>query len=144
MAGIQTIGTTFTMKKIAGEDKDMVVANLTSIGEQSTEIEEIDVTALDSPNGAKEYIAGAMDSGTVDIEGNVKTKGQVTTLDNVFTSRKNRDFVVCYPNGDMLKLNGYISTFKFGEATTDGLYTFGFTLKLSGKPEFVEGKGNTQ
>ena len=34
MAGIQTIGTTFTMKKIAGEDKDMVVANLTSIGEQ--------------------------------------------------------------------------------------------------------------
>lgn len=138
MAGTRTMGTTLTMVKTGAEATDLVIADLTSIGEQTTEVEEIDVTTLDSPNGAKEYISGAQDAGTVEISGNVKTKTQATKLYSVFDAGAQRDFVVTYPNGDTLALTGYLSKFTFGEVTTDGLYTFGTALRLSGKPVFTE------
>lgn len=138
MAGIRAMGTKLTLKKQGSETEDLVIANLTSIGEQSTEIEEIDVTTLDSPGGAKEFISGTKDPGSIDMAGNAKTEGQVDKLYSVFKAGDNREFEIEYPNGDTLALEGYLSKFTFGEVTTDGLYTFGLSLRLSGLPEFTE------
>ena len=64
MAGIQAMATSLKMVKSGSEPDDLVIAHITSIGEQASEAEEIDVTTLDSPNRAKEYIQGAKDAGT--------------------------------------------------------------------------------
>ena len=119
MAGTRTMGTTLTMKRAGSETADTVIAHLTSIGEVTGEREEIDVTPLDSPNG------------------NVIDGVQVSTLYDVFNGQQNRDFEIQTPSGTVLALNGYFSSFGFGEKTTDGLDTFKATIRVSGAPTYT-------
>lgn len=137
MAGTRTMGTSLTMKKMGDEASDTVIAHLTSIGEVNGEREEIDVTTLDSPNGAKEFIAGVVDFGSFDIAGNIIDGVQVSALYDVFNGQQNRDFVIQTPSGTKLELNGYFSAFGFGEKTTDGLDTFKATVRVSGAPTYT-------
>lgn len=141
MAGTRTMGTTLTVKAGADGGEDLQVAHLTSIGEVTGEREEIDVTTLDSPNGAKEFIAGVVDFGTFDIAGNVIDGEQVSTLYGIFNSQENRDFVIETPSGTKLELTGYFSSFGFGEKTTDGLDTFTATVRVSGAPVYTPSQG---
>lgn len=137
MAGTRTMGTTLTMKKAGSETADTVIAHLTSIGEVTGEREEIDVTTLDSPNGAKEFISGVVDFGSFDVAGNVIDGVQVSTLYDVFNGQQNRNFEIQTPSGTVLALNGYFSSFGFGEKTTDGLDTFKATIRVSGAPTYT-------
>ena len=137
MAGTRTMGTTLTMKKAGSETADTVIAHLTSIGEVTGEREEIDVTTLDSPNGAKEFISGVVDFGSFDVAGNVIDGVQVSTLYDVFNGQQNRDFEIQTPSGTKLSLNGYFSSFGFGEKTTDGLDTFKASIRVSGAPTYT-------
>ena len=137
MAGTRTMGTTLTMKRAGSETADTVIAHLTSIGEVTGEREEIDVTTLDSPNGAKEFISGVVDFGSFDVAGNVIDGVQVSTLYDVFNGQQNRDFEIQTPSGTVLALNGYFSSFGFGEKTTDGLDTFKATIRVSGAPTYT-------
>ena len=136
MAGTRTMGTTLTMKRAGSETADTVIAHLTSIGEVTGEREEIDVTTLDSPNGAKEFISGVVDFGSFDVAGNVIDGVQVSTLYDVFNGQQNRDFEIQTPSGTVLALNGYFSSFGFGEKTTDGLDSFMATIRVSGAPTY--------
>lgn len=138
MAGKRTMGTSLTMVKDGDESDDLVIAHIQSIGDQATETDEIDVTTLDSPGGAKEYMQGAKDPGTVEVTANNCGDGQVEALKAVFDSGAVRDWVETYPTGATLSYKGYISTFTFGEASVDGLMTASFTLRLSGEPEYAE------
>ena len=137
MAGQRTMGSTLTMKKTGSETANTVVKSLTSIGAISGEGEEIDVTTLDSPNGAKEYIQGAVDWGTQDIAGNVTDADQVDKLRAVFDSKKTRDWEVVTPAGNKLSYKAFIQNFEYGEKTVDGLDTFNFTLRISGDVTFT-------
>ena len=143
MAGIQTMATKLTLVKAGSESADTVLAHLTSIGEQSTEAEEIDVTTLDSPNGAKEYIQGAKDPGTVEISANNCFDGQVSIIEALFESGAIRTWKETYPttpDGTVgtLTYTGYVSAFTYGEATTDGLASITFSIRLSGQPVYEE------
>ena len=137
MAGTRTMGTTLTMKRAGSETADTVIAHLTSIGEVTGEREEIDVTTLDSPNGAKEFISGVVDFGSFDVAGNVIDGVQVSTLYDVFNGQQNRNFEIETPSGTKLALTGYFSQFGFGEKTTDGLDTFKATIRVSGAPTYT-------
>lgn len=137
MAGTRTMGTTLVMVKAGSETADTTIAHLTSIGEVTGEREEIDVTTLDSPNGAKEFIAGVVDFGSFDIAGNIIDGVQVSALYDVFSAQQNRDWIITTPSGTKLELNGYFSAFGFGEKTTDGLDTFKATIRVSGTPEYT-------
>lgn len=138
MAGKRTMGTALKMIKTGSEASDLVIAHIQSIGDQSTETDEIDVTTLDSPNGAKEYMQGAKDPGTVEITANNCGDGQVEALQSVFDSGAVRTWTETYPTGATLTYDAYISAFTFGEATVDGLMTASFTLRLSGEPVYTE------
>lgn len=138
MAGKRTMGTSLTLTKKGAEPNDLVVAHIQSIGEQSTETDEIDVTTLDSPDGAKEFIQGAKDAGSIEIVANNCGDGQVEALQAVFDSGEVREWTETYPTGATLVYDAYISAFTFGEATTDGLMTASFTLRLSGEPVYTE------
>lgn len=137
MAGIQTMGSTLTLKKAGSEGQDLVIANLTSIGEIKGEREEIDVTTLDSPDRAKEFISGAVDFGSFDIAGNIVDGKQPKALFDLFDGGTLRDWEIGTPNGAKLAVKAYGSGFAFGEKTTDGLDTFTMTLRISGKPVYT-------
>ena len=137
MAGTLTMGSTLTMVKAGSEAADTVVKSLTSIGAITGEGEEIDVTTLDSPDGAKEYIQGAVDWGTQDIEGNVTDADQVDALRSVFDTKKTRNWVVETPAGNQISYKAFIQSFEYGEKTTDGLDTFKMTLRISGTVTFT-------
>jgi predicted secreted protein len=115
------MGSTLTMKMAGSETADTILANLTSIGEVTGEREEIDVTTLDSPNGAKEFISGAVDFGSFDIAGNIIDGVQVEQLFAVFNGQQVRDWEIETPAGNKLDLTGFLQNFGWGEKTTDGL-----------------------
>lgn len=137
MAGRRTMGSSLTLVKAGSEAANTVIKSLTSIGEIAGEREEIDVTTLDSPNGAKEYIAGGVDWGTQDIEGNVTDDSQIEKLRAVFDSQATRDWEIQTPAGNKISYSAFISNFKYGEKTTDGLDTFSLTLRISGSVTFT-------
>lgn len=138
MAGTRTMSSTLTMKKAGDETADTVLANLTSIGEVTGEREEIDVTTLDSPGGAKEFISGAVDFGSFDIAGNVTDGVQVAELYSVFNGQQVRDWEIETPAGNKLELTGFLQNFGWGEKTVEGLDTFTATVRISGAPVFTE------
>jgi len=139
MAGIQAMGTSLTLQKSDDETEDTVIAHITSIGEQAGEAEEIDVTTLDSPNRSKEFIQGAKDPGSVEVAANNCFDGQVAKLLALYESGTTRTWVEAYPDSTAtLTYTGYISTFTHGEATTDGLCTVNFTIRLTGEPVYSE------
>ncbi len=139
MAGIQAMATSLKMVKTGQEADDLVIAHITSIGEQGSEAEEIDVTTLDSPNRSKEFIQGAKDPGSVEVAVNNCFDGQVETLRSVYQSGAVRTWIETYPDdAGTLTYTGYISALKFGEATPDGLVAANFTIRLSGEPTYAE------
>jgi hypothetical protein len=136
------MGSTLTMKKAGSETTDTVLANLTSIGEVTGERGEIDVTTLDSPNGAKEFISGAVDFGSFDIGGNIVDGVQVAQLYSVFNGLQTRDWEIETLAGNKLAVSGFLQNFGWGEKTTDGLDTFTATVRISGQPVFTPAGDN--
>lgn len=141
MAATRTIGTTLTKKKSGSETEDLKVANLTSIGAIGLESEEIDVTDLDSPDDYKEFIAGTKDAGTVDLAGNIKNEAIVSSMLALAESRSIEEWTVKYKSGATWTFSAYVSSFKDGEKTPDGVYTFTASLRVSGKPTFTASAG---
>lgn len=144
MAGTRTIGTTLTLKKAGAEPDDTVVAHLTNIGAVGGEHEEVDVTTLDSPGGAREFIAGATDYGSFDVVGNVMEGTQQSMLFTLFKARTNRDWEIDTPAGAKLAVEAYISRFEWGEKTVDGLDSFTATLRVSGEPVYTPGEAESE
>lgn len=142
MAATRTIGTTLTKKKSGSETEDLKVANLTSIGAIGLESEEIDVTDLDSPDDYKEFIAGTKDAGTVDLAGNIKNESIISAMLALAESRSIEEWTVTYKSGAKWVFNAYVSSFKDGEKTPDGVHTFTASLRVSGKPTFTASTGN--
>lgn len=139
MAGTQAMATSLKLVKSGSEQADTVIAHITSIGEQATEAEEIDVTTLDSPNRSKEFIQGAKDPGSVEVSVNNMFDGQVAKLRSLLASGETRTWIETYPDdAGTLTYTGYISALNFGEATPDGLLSVTFTIRLTGDPEYAE------
>jgi predicted secreted protein len=109
---------------------------VTSIGEQATEVEEIEITALDSPNGVKEYMSGGKDAGSIEVQVQVKKENaaQAEKLRAVFAAGDTRDWEIGLTTAEKMTFKAFISKFANGEITTEGLLTYSFTLRLSGEP----------
>lgn len=139
MSATKTIGTKlYKLKNTAlGEQANLVIANLTSIGAIGMESDEIDVTDLDSPEDYKEFIAGSKTPTDVEISGNIKNETAVQQLLALANSRTVESWMVVYPSGSTWTFNGYIKSFTDGEKTTDGLLTFTSGIRVTGKPTFT-------
>lgn len=147
MAGIKAIGSKLSVDTGSeGSPTWTQIANLTTIGEIGLESDEIDVTTLDSADDFKEYIGGAKDGGTIDLEGNIVTDDGLTQLYTLANSREAKKFKVEYPTktGETTPaswaITGYIASCKDGEKTVDGLLTFSASIRVSGAPTFTAGK----
>lgn len=137
MAGTRTIGTTLTKTMSGSETDDLVVGDLTSIGEIGLDSDEIETTTLDSQDEFKEFIAGTKDAGEVALGGNIVTESNVATMLALAESRAVESWTVTYPSGAEWTFDGFIKSFKDGEKTPEGLATFSAAIRVSGKPTYT-------
>ena len=135
MAKSQTMGTTLTLIKAGAEPTNLVLEALKSIGEITGEKEEIDVTTLDSVDG-KEFLSGAADWGSQDIEALIKDESQVIKLRALFDSGMVRDWEILTPAKLKIAYKAFVKSFTYGEKTPDGIDGYKLTLRLTGKPVF--------
>ena len=135
MAKSQTMGTTLTLIKAGAEPTNLVLEALKSIGEITGEKEEIDVTTLDSVDG-KEFLSGAADWGSQDIEALIKDESQVIKLRALFDSGMVRDWEILTPAKLKIAYKAFVKSFTYGEKTTDSIDGYKLTLRLTGKPVF--------
>lgn len=135
------MGTSLTLKKKGQEGADLVLKRMTSIGAVEIETEEIEITALDSPNGAKEYMSGGADAGSLEVEIQVKKENadQMSKLRALRDSGDTRSWEVAYPTGAKLAFDAFISKFGYGEVTPEDMLKYTITLRVSGLPTFTEG-----
>lgn len=134
----RTIGTQLIKKMSGSETADLVIANLTSIGEIGIESEEIDSTDHDSPDNYKEFIAGSKDGGEVALAGNIKVEANVEKMLALAESQSNEEWEVVYPSGAKWEFKGFLKSFKDGEKTVEGLATFTGAIRISGKPDYTK------
>lgn len=137
---VRAMGTSLTKTKKGSEATDWVVGSLTSIGEIGVEISEIDVTTLDSPNGAKEFISGDIDAGECALAGYIKKtedENTVTKMMALISSGSVEEWTVEFPSGAKWVFNAFVKSFKTTEETTDGLIGFNATLRISGLPVYT-------
>lgn len=138
MSATRTMGTTLTKTMSGSEIADLLVANLTSIGEIGIESDEIDTTDLDSPNDFKEFIAGAKDAGEVSLAGNIKAEATVEKLLALAEARTVEEWTVEYPSGATWVFNAFVKMFKDTEKNVEGLAGFTATLRVSGQPVYTK------
>lgn len=133
------MGTSLTLVKSGSEQSDTVLGHLTSIGEIGGEREEIDVTTLDSPDGAKEYEAGQLSAGDCPIKGKMKAAADETQIEKMIAllnSGATRSWIVTYPSGATWEFDAYVKAFKTAPAEVDGQLEWEGTLRISGMPVF--------
>jgi hypothetical protein len=137
---IRAMGTTLTKVKKGSEASNWLIGSLTSIGEIGAEVDEIDITTLDSPDGAKEYMAGDRDFGECPIAGHIKKDGDRQTITKMLALINNNSletWKVTYPSGDIWEFTAFVKSFKTTEASVDGLLGFSATLRISGAPTYT-------
>lgn len=137
MSATRTMGTTLTKSQSGSETADLIIGNLTSIGEIGLESEEIETTDLDSPDDFKEFIAGAKDAGEVPLAGNIKNETTVEKMLALANSRSLEEWTVTYPSGATWVFNAFVKSFKDGEKNVEGLATWTGALRVSGKPVYT-------
>ena len=137
MAAEKSLGTTLTKTKSGSEDADLVIADLTSIGEIGVESSEIDVTTLDSDSGYKEYIAGFKDAGEVSLAGIIKSEGAMEAMLALAESQELEEWTIETDSGSTWVFDGFVKMFKEAEATVEGVRGFSASIRVSGAPAYT-------
>lgn len=120
------------------------VGRLTNLPVPSPETEEIDISALDSPGTAKEYIAGPTDNGSMELVGQYKAgEGGQRLLWELYQTKETFDFIIRapYQNGLVRSAEyhgtAYVSVCKpFGDATEGDILPFNATLRVTGQVDY--------
>lgn len=135
MAGIKSQGAKLTYT----EGGKKFIAHLTSLGAVKISNEEVDVTDHDSPNGAKEFIAGAQNYDNISFAGNVAENDD--SFERTWALGQNRKalpFEAQYADGSKMAFNGYIASIGMTEQSTDGLMGFEGEIKVNGAITFTK------
>lgn len=142
-------------KKVAEEEPEnewTSVGRLTNIPMPSPESEEIDISALDSPGYAKEFRAGPVDNGSIELTGQYKAgEGGQRLLQELYETKETFEFRIEAPeqSGVVFRASyqgeAYVSSCKpFGDATEGDILPFNATLRVTGdlryQRELVEGE----
>lgn len=137
MAAAKSLGTTLTKTMSGSEVADLVIADLTSIGEIGVESDEIDVTTLDSTGGYKQFIAGFKDAGEVSLAGIVKSEDAMESMLALAESQAEEEWTIETTSGSTWVFDGFVKSFKEGEATVDGVREFSSSIRVSGAPAYT-------
>ena len=114
------------------------IAELTSIGGVSIDLEAVDVTSHQSASAYREYIGGLLNVSSIPIEGNFyagDTTGQVA-LKTLMDSRVTGAFVITLPAAfaTTWTFNALATNVTIGSFPVDGKIPFSGSLQPTGKP----------
>lgn len=126
-----------TLHKVNEGEADLKIANLTTIGEIGVESDEVDVTDLDSTGGYKQFIAGFKDAGEVSFGGFIKSEDAMATMLALAESQASGSYRITAVSGSKWEFDGFVKSFKEGEATVDGAREFSGSIRISGKPTYT-------
>lgn len=129
---IAGLGTTITYTKSGTGGTAVTIGSLTSIGELSPTVDEIDVTTLDSTDGYREFIAGFKDSGEVVLTGLHKDDAGQKAARTAFDGDETGEFVITFSDGTAFTFDGFFKGYTVGSVEVDGAIGFGATIRVSG------------
>lgn len=126
MAKIRALGTSIVFNSAT-------IGDITSIGEVAVNSDEIDVTALDSASGYREFLQGFKDSGEVALTGlfDKADAGQLA-LRTAYANGTAYATVITFPDSSTVSFSSYVKGFSVGAAEVDGAVGFGATLRITG------------
>lgn len=138
MAKTRSLGVILKKTKSGSEATDLVIRNLTNIGEIGLEAEEIETTTLDSEG--KEFIGGGLDAGELSFAGYTEASDEddLVALYALVQSQALEAFVLTFPSGSKWEFNAYVKLFKEAESEVNGVRGFNGSLRISGKPAFTK------
>lgn len=141
MAGQRGLGTTIEFEKTGSEQSNLIIGNLTSIGEVGADADEIDVTTLDSTGGYREFIPGFKDAGEVALSGYFIAGKNHDKIIELFDSGESRNAIVTFPSGAKITFPCFVKSYKVGPEEVDGAVGFSASLRVTGKPVFTKSAG---
>ena len=141
MAGQRGLGTTIEFEKAGSEQSNLIIGNLTSIGEVGADADEIDVTTLDSTGGYREFIPGFKDAGEVALSGYFIAGKNHDRIIELFDSGGSRNAIVTFPSKAKMTFPCFVKSYKVGPEETDGAIGFSASLRVTGKPVYTESAG---
>lgn len=103
-------------------------------------VDAVDVTHMQSPSGAREFISGLLDAGEIQLEfnlvpGSVSTLALMTEIGTVPRPTKNRKIV--FPDNSYFLAAAFITNFE-PDAPIDDKMTASATFKITGLPTLVQ------
>lgn len=123
-------GAKFAIKGVSTYTNVAEVASLTPPGWTR---DTVDVTHLESPSKAKEYIGGLIDAGEATITINFKPAVSDVLL-AAFTAESG-DFRIIFPGGTVkLDFEGIVTAYEMGDLVADDKMSATFTVKATGLP----------
>lgn len=133
-----------TKLKIGSGDTQVAVAHLSNIGGPNQSKESIDVTALDSTSGYREFIDGFKDGGEVSLQGffDYEDDGQ-NSVYAAFDTGGLEYFTIEFPAriGAKWTFSGVVTAFEITSEVGNAI-GFSATVKVSGKPVLSALSGN--
>lgn len=134
MAKVRGVG---TIIKIGASTATTPIGGLTSIGGVEVSADTVDVTALDSEGGYKEFLMGFKDAGDVSLEGFLDDSdtGQAAAYAALESGELQKCEIV-FKNGANWTFEGIVTGFSTS-VDLEGAVTFSSTIKVSGKPTFT-------
>lgn len=138
MSKRRSLGVVLTKLKSGSEPTDLVIRNLTNIGELGLEAEEIEVTTLD--DDGKVFIGGGLDAGELTFSGYTDDDHE-TDLEALYAlvqSQSVEDFTLVFPSGSKWEFEAYVKMFKEAESEVNGVRGFTGSLRITGIPRFTK------
>lgn len=111
------------------------IANVTNISGPSTEREDIDVSAHDSPGGWMEFVGGMKDPGEVSVDINYDPSVHDVLMDD-YDEDDPRRWEIVWPEGTTWRFRAFLSGFE-PEAPYDDKLEASLSFKVTGKPELI-------
>lgn len=141
MAGHKAAGTTLEFEKNGSEQENIVIGNLTSIGEIGVDSDEIEETTHDSLEGYKEFAQGLKDGGEIPVSGYFYEGKNQEKLIQLFDTGEKRNAIVTFPSGAKMTVLCFVKSYKIGPFDLEGFIGFSASLRVTGKPKFAESAG---
>lgn len=136
MAGISAKGTKLYMWEMEGTAKaEDIVPNVVSISDVGGEVDEVEVTDLDSGE-YKEFIATYKDGGSIDVVINLVTPEKAEKFKEAFDDSAYRMFGIAYPTvlaPMSVQFTGFIKSYKVTGISSDGTLQASCSIRVSGK-----------
>ncbi len=121
---------------IKGGSTYTYVAEVTSLTPPGWTRDTVDVTHLESPDMAKEFIGGLIEADEATISINYVPSATDSLL-AAFTAGRG-EYRVLFPSGTVaLDFKGIVTGYEMGDLVADDKMTATFTVKPSGKPALV-------